>query len=86
MESLLKERETQGDMEERWSRYCRRGRPNETWRRCGVNTAGEGEVHPRRCGGEVETSLQESYRERENQGDMEEIGGVITAGEGEVDP
>ena len=56
----------------------------------GVATAGEGE--PRRHGGEVESLLQESYRERENQGDMEEkgdmeeIGGVVTGEEGEADP
>ena len=51
--------------------------------RGGVVTAGEGEEDPRRHGGEVETLVQESYRERENQGDMEEIGGVITTGEGD---
>ena len=33
VESLPQERYTQGDMEERWSRYCRRGRSQEKWRR-----------------------------------------------------
>ena len=56
VESLLKERETQGDMEEKWSHYCRRGRgtPKEMWRRGRDVTAGElqGEGKPRRHGGD----------------------------------